>query len=872
MRISSAPLKMLLLVTLVVSNLQLNAQNNEPAVSTPVQDNNQRTPELKMRLHSDTAKPRPVNQQHWGTQPGQMNQSEGQNSLDDQGNNLILTDPSVSVPSVDEYFIKLPAQAYYFQDTALQLRSKAPPVNDDICSATTIPAPLNGNCVTGQTNIDATGDYYGGCVPIGSSSVWYTFTLTGSNDQIDITFTVPGSLGAPSLGQGSNIFTFLMEGPCASPVGLYTLCQAAGTTFHFDHLTPGVTYYLLVATSSGTTGNFNICATQSVMPVGNQTGPEQQCGGAIPLCSSTYSYVGSYTGHGTSDEVSTTTCLSAGETNSIWYVFTCQTSGTFGFEIVTANDYDFALYNLTAIGGCANVPSSLPVRCNFSATYGNTGLTVPGATEMPRISVGAGGSPTMNGISNMVAGNTYALIVDNWTGDNNGFTINFLGTASIFDNTRPTMTNIVPSCTDNTIMLTMSEPIQCLSVQQNDFQLLLLPGTDVSGKITQILGYNCPPTNGALSNQIVITHDGTLATGQYSLVINPNPSLMDKCGNIILAGSTINFNYLANLSLTPTPANICAGDAVSLNADGADGGLVTYTLNPGGLTNNTNGVFGGLTPAITTNYIVSATYGGCTKTATTTVGVEGNIITTITPGTTTVCSFAPPVILTASTTINGVACAGCTYLWSTGATTPSISVGAAGTYTVTVTTTSGCNNDNSPSTTLSLASSGTGGGSCDVIYVSPAGGGTGLTKDSPTTLANAINLAQCTYTTIKMQKGIYNLTDYQVVHSYATIEGGYDVGFTTKFSDMTGGANSTTIRRSNTADSGYPNECCAFRVDPGAESFRIQDVRIELPGCPTVAAHAAGSNRTNYGIKLGLGCTGYNIVRCYIDAGTGSNP
>jgi hypothetical protein len=752
--------------------------------------------------------------------------------------------------------------------------AKAAPTNDDICSARSIPAPLNGNCLTNQTNIDATGDYYGGCVPVDAASVWYTFTLTGSNDMIDITFTVPGGLGAPSLGQGNNIFMFLMSGTCAAPNGIETQCAPATTTFHFDHLTLGGTYYLLVATTATTTGNFNICATQSTMPIGSQVGPEQDCAGAIPLCSGFYSYTGSYLGNGSIQDVSTSTCLSSGETNSIWYVFTCQTAGTFGFNITTTKDYDFALYNLTDIGGCANVPSSTPIRCNFSATFGNTGLTVPGATEAPSLSYNAAALPLMPGISNMTAGETYALIIDNWTGDNTGFDIQFLGTASIVDVTPPTMTSIAASCTSNTILITMSEPVQCLSVQENDFSLILLPGTNVTTKITQILGYNCPTTSGALTNQLEITHDGTLATGQYQIVVGANPSLADKCGNKILAGSTINFNYLAPITLSPTPASICAGATTSLNADGADGGLVTYNLNPGGLTNNTNGVFPGLTPSITTNYNVTATYGGCTRTATTTVNVEGNIITTISPGTTTVCSFAPPVVLTASTTINGVACVGCTYLWSTGAVTPSISVAAAGTFTVTVTTASGCQNGNSPSTTLSLASAGTGGGSCDVIYVSPAGGGDGYTKAAPTTLADAVTKAMCTYTVIKMQKGIYTLTNFQAVHSFVTIEGGYDLLFTTKSSDLSGGANSTTIRRTNTTDVGGfgPATCSAFKVDDGAENFRIQDIRIELPGSGSVPSHAAGTNRTNYGIKLGAGCTNYVIVRCYIDAGAGSAP
>lgn len=484
----------------------------------------------------------------------------------------------------------------------------------------------------------------------------------------------------------------------------------------------------------------------------------------------------------------------------------------------------------------------------------------------------------MDGIDDMAANHTYALVIDNWSGDNTGFTftVDPSSTASIIDNTAPTMTTIVPSCTLNTIMLTMSEAIQCISVQQNDFQLLYDPAganTDVTANISSITGYNCAVTGGALTTQIQITTDGTLATGPYQLKINASPSLADKCDNKIVAASTINFNYLSSLTLTATPTSICSGATVSLDADGADGApsFITYNLNPGGLTNTTDGVFGSLSPLITTTYNISATYGGCTRTANASVSVEGNIVASISPTNKTLCA-ATTTPLTASTTINGVNCPTCTYVWSTTATTTSITVGA-GTYTVTATSPAGCKNSNSPSSTVSLASTGTGGTTCDVIYVSPLGGGDGLSKGAPTTLAAAVTAAMCTNTIIKMQVGIYKITNYQAFDSYMTIEGGYDAGFTTKSSDMSGGSNSTTIRRSKDADTDIGTECSAFKIANAADQFRIQDIRIEMPGCSTNPdSHVPVDGLTNYGIKLGTNCTNYNIVRCYIDAGAGSAP
>ncbi|OFY92543.1 MAG: hypothetical protein A2309_06990 [Bacteroidetes bacterium RIFOXYB2_FULL_35_7] len=256
------------------------------------------------------------------------------------------------------------------------------------------------------------------------------------------------------------------------------------------------------------------------------------------------------------------------------------------------------------------------------------------------------------------------------------------------------------------------------------------------------------------------------------------------------------------------------------------------------------------------------------------------MVTALTPTAKTVCDFATHVFITAVTTINGEPCPTCTYSWTTsdgsivsGANTAIVEVNAAGTYTVTSATGAGCPSSTSPSSVVSLASSGGGGGTCDVIYVSPVGGGDGLTKSTPTDLATAIENGRCTYSVIKMQKGVYTLAQYQVIHSYTTIEGGYDTDFLIKSSDMSGSTNSTTIRRTTAGDSDDAAKCSAFVVDVGADAFRIQDIRIELPGCTSSPySHGAGTNKTNYGIRLGSGCTNYNIVRCYIDAGVGSAP
>lgn len=742
---------------------------------------------------------------------------------------------------------------------------------DGICSATVI--PVNGTCVDNNTNVGSTPDYYGGCIQSGRSSVWFQFTVTIPNDWVNISFNdlAPAS---------REMQVMLFQGLCTDPTAIAAFCETAPVapqllTFDFYNLAAGI-YYLMVSSNPGA-GNeltrFDICVTQGIAPP-LISGPPQDCDGAIAVCSNDYIQATSYSGWGNFDELPNyTTCLAGGENNSVWYVFTPQTSGDLAFTIQTTKDYDWALYNLTAIGGCENVPGAVPVLCNYSDDAGNTGTTLPVNATIPR-SKAWNQSATMDGIP-VIAGTSYALIIDNYTGGANGYELHFNtsgGTATLVDAAVPTITSAVASCTDNTITVNLSEFITCISINPADFSLYNVTYSTPYSNISTVTGVNC--LTDELTNQIIITLSSELGSGNYRLSFNAG-AFTDKCGNAI-AGGNVLFDYLRALTLTPSATITCGATAVTFTTTGAGGPPIatTLTLNPGGYTNNTNGIFTGITPVITTNYTVSANF-GCTRSASTIVTAQGNIVTTISPASVTLCSGTKQ--LDATTTINGVACPSCTYVWSNAATTSSITVGA-GTYTVTATSPAPalCQNSNSPSSTITLASSGSGGSTCDVIYVSPTGiAGHGLAKNDPTTLADAVSRAICTNAIVKMQIGLYTLTSSQQIGTNMSIEGGYNVGFTTKSSDMRGETpatvyNSTIIRRTNAGANG--TDCSAFVVDDNATQFRIQDIRIELPGSVSVAAHAAGTNRTNYGIKLGASCTSYNIVRCYIDAGVGSAP
>ena len=116
------------------------------------------------------------------------------------------------------------------------------------------------------------------------------------------------------------------------------------------------------------------------------TGPEQDCDNATPVCSSTYNQTTSYTGNGTIQEVNGT-CLSTQETNSVWYVFTVQNSGTFTFLLNTANDYDYESVFSRQIEGLGETGDVL-IAISTSGNSSNVLKAVETAKKQGLITIG----------------------------------------------------------------------------------------------------------------------------------------------------------------------------------------------------------------------------------------------------------------------------------------------------------------------------------------------------------------------------------------------------------------------------------------------------------------------------------------------------
>ena len=595
------------------------------------------------------------------------------------------------------------------------------------------------------------------------------------------------------------------------------------------------------------------------------TGPEQDCDNAIPVCQQTYSQGNSYTGHGSSQEVNGT-CLSSQETNSVWYIFTVQNSGTFTFMLNTANDYDFALYNITTIG-CNGVPSATPVRCNYSATYGSTGLTLP-VSGSSNIGVSASGSPTMPGL-NVNAGQTFVLIIDNYSANSNGYTLTFGGTAQIYDVTPPTITATSFPCSGSSISVNFSEPVTCASIASNGSDFTIT-GPAGNVPVTSAVGNLCS-TGASYSNYLNLNFNNAgLTTGTYTVSVTTGTdgnTILDKCGNA-MGVQTFTFGYLSPITASATNTTVCAGGPSTLIVSGAgsDPGL-SYSWAPSGA--NTSSIV--VNPIQDITYAVTVSLGGCTRSSAVSVFVGQPPVVSINPANVSLCSGTTN--LTASSTMNGAACSNCSYSWSGSATQvdngvafSTVNNAGPGTYSVSVTSPDGCVGNTAVSNVSILTP--TAAPSCNIIYVSPTGGGTGADPSSPTDIVTAVGMGACNSVVIKMQIGDYTINNPLSIGSFMTIEGGYDATFSQKTSSKatTGGfpAQGTRIIRSTSNAEGPANALryTAINVTGGSSYFRFQDLRIDMPD-----NQADSTGKSNYGLYLGAACHDYNITRCYVYSG-----
>jgi hypothetical protein len=348
------------------------------------------------------------------------------------------------------------------------------------------------------------------------------------------------------------------------------------------------------------------------------------CLGAIPVCQSVYNYTSSANGAGNYTDLpyqgtpSTNycpgNCISAGESNSTWYIFTTQNAGVISFTInpIDVNDdYDWALYNLTT-NSCSGIyAGGMQVSCNYCLNTGATGANQANATYCQ----GPNGCVAFNKVIPAGAGETYALMVNNFTGSFNGYSINFSGsTAGVVDNTAPWMSTLQTpvACGASTLYISFSENVRCSSVTGSDFTLT---GPGGPYTISYVTGPACN-SGGTFERNYTLTVIPQMSTGgTYTLWLSG--AVLDNCANASNPADARNsksFNITGvTATLTGSPLSFCQGGSTTLTAGGATTYVWSHSLGTG--TTQT------VTPAATTTYSVQGTTGLCASTATVTINV-----------------------------------------------------------------------------------------------------------------------------------------------------------------------------------------------------------------------------------------------------------
>lgn len=147
---------------------------------------------------------------------------------------------------------------------------------------------------------------------------------------------------------------------------------------------------------------------------------QSDCITAIPICgNSSFSYNPIGIGNITEDLGG---CLISDENNSAWYTFSIATAGTLTFTIDPIDfqdDYDFAVYAANAT--CSNLGA--PIRCNYSAADGPTGLNL--TTVHPAV------NGQWSGYMDVLPGQVYYMVVDNFSSSGVGFSLTWGGTATL---------------------------------------------------------------------------------------------------------------------------------------------------------------------------------------------------------------------------------------------------------------------------------------------------------------------------------------------------------------------------------------------------------------------------------------------------------
>jgi SprB repeat/CHU_C Type IX secretion signal domain len=317
------------------------------------------------------------------------------------------------------------------------------PANDECNTAIAVPNSKLNFCSANAayTNVNATPSTFGPATCFGTTTqrdVWFTFVPKAT----DMTVTVRGATqgGSPG-GTLRNPQVAVYIGNCSGTINQVGCESSTGSSnvveLYEGGLLVGSTYLIRVQGAAGQTGTFQLCINNYNPPAV----PTSDCPTASPLCDKSSFSVKAFDGAGKDNkELEDAVCFQNGspgvlESNSTWFVWKCEKSGSLEFTLTPNNapdDLDFVLYRLP--NGPGNCQGKTIVRCMASGDnkfpspcMGPTGLRAGDTDNSEDAGCTDSGDNAWLAPFNMVAGETYALAINNFSPSKNGFTIDFGG-------------------------------------------------------------------------------------------------------------------------------------------------------------------------------------------------------------------------------------------------------------------------------------------------------------------------------------------------------------------------------------------------------------------------------------------------------------
>ena len=275
-----------------------------------------------------------------------------------------------------------------------------------------------------------------------------------------------------------------------------------------------------------------------------QTPTTQDCKGAIAVCDYIYVEDSTAAGWGNYNEIPSggsncpNHCM-AGEHNSRWYIWTVIESGDLRFVItpqVQTDDYDWAVFDLTTYtcDDVWSIPGGMLSSCNAAGDVGYQGATGVSTANGGVTDCNNGGQTNKWNVDLPVwEGETYVLVVSDWTQSPGGYTLDFsASTAVILDDQKPFIEyigeDLITSCGTNELFIKFNENVKCSSVQPGDF---LLEGPGGPYVIDSLYGEICDLGGNNEREYTLYFTPAIYQGGDYTLKIKYFSFISDACNN-----------------------------------------------------------------------------------------------------------------------------------------------------------------------------------------------------------------------------------------------------------------------------------------------------------------------------------------------------